>query len=195
MKKIMMILAGVCLGATSQAAITAWSAGLSTTTGYTGGAAYFLEVKEGGPTLAAMIASIKNSGLGTASTTTVTLLASGTLGSNSAFNTDTLSIAESSTSSYYTLFVDSTKQNFVFSAVGKIGDEVMFFEGSLTPMGEKTYGGYFNEVPTTDNWSENGGAIGSTSGGDTPGGNVPEPTVFALLALGVAGVALRRKTK
>jgi hypothetical protein len=52
--------------------------------------------------------------------------------------------------------------------------------------------GYVVTPGTTDLWDATDPA-GWTFSGTVGGENAPEPTVLALLALGVAGVALRRK--
>ncbi len=91
---------------------------------------------------------------------------------------------------YFALFLlDKDEQTVT------VGTQILKVVPAVTAddnMGSPTEPNYYEWVieEDTEKW-----ASVTTSGGDTPGGNVPEPTVFALLALGVAGVALRRKTK
>lgn len=171
--------------ATLQAGIASWTAGgqASFSSSYINGTAYFLEVKESGPTLTSMIESIKTNGL-SGSSDAVTLLGTdtilfadgyyGTLGGS--FDPE---LSPNSTSTYYVLFVDANKETFIFSNGTTVADwtgagvddpqyDVTVYEGLDVGQGS---------------WAGNGGTIGT----------IPEPTALALLALGVAGLALRRR--
>lgn len=182
MRTLLMTLAALLFAAIGRSALTTWSASLTTTTGYDGGSAYLLEVSNGGPTLTEMVNYVKSSGLTDPGTGLVNVLANATLDATSQYFTSSLNATVTSGSSYYTLFVDASRQNFAFSIEGTY-DNGILVDGATGPDGQSALEAYFDET-RSDNWALNGGTVGT---------NIPEPTVLALLALGVAGLALKRK--
>ena len=195
MKNALIAFRFALLGTTSaQAAIVSWSAGsnLSLDTSYDGGYAYFLEVKDGGPDLTQLISSIEQNGL-QGENSNVALLGQDALFSESGYVTGEgvvfdSPITENATSTYYTLFVNADKTTFVFSDGTKVIEWSANGWATTFPDGSVQYDlTVFEEAD--DGWLQNGGTVG----GGTIEPDVPEPTALALLALGVAGVALRRR--
>lgn len=184
MKRLLFSVLAAFVSFSTQAALTSWGAASSSSLSgsYVGGTAYLIEVSASGPSMEAMIVAIKQNGLGQSSSY-VTLKAQGGIEENSGERlvegTDFVNSGVDTSATYYVLFVDSTGQNFLFSNGMLTSDNG--FDYNLNPPIE-TANPFFEE--REGEWGSNGGTIGSS---------VPEPTALALLALGVAGWALKRR--
>ena len=99
--------------------------------------------------------------------------------------------ATTGTSAYLVLAIDrsgdtSTVTLYLSNAEGTLGD-VLISADDLTITGE------LDTVYAVDYYGPGGGSLWGTGDSVQVYANLPEPTALALLALGVAGVALRRR--
>lgn len=89
-----------------------------------------------------------------------------------------------STTGYYYLMVFSSTDNSLYA----VGGEKQYASGGTNGIYEPTVDG---SKPDTGAYVDMGGFIGGT----WTAAIVPEPTLLSLLAFGVAGLALRRKSR
>jgi hypothetical protein len=178
----------VLLGMSCMAAATKWSAG-SLDVSFNGGTAYLVDSTASGKTASQIAEILKTSGIATTLPDTYIVAGDAVVtgvdaslqaywGSYGAYNAGagydyTTKSPTQASFNAFVIVMSADGKSFVMSDVATLtGDRNEFHLGIDD-----------NWVPDASEWTQSG----------TVGENVPEPTVLALLALGVAGVALRRK--
>lgn len=178
MKRIAIFVLTALIGGLVSAGQFTWTAA-NLDSRFSTGTGYLLEVPTASaPTIQEIKDYLLTNGVTAPAETNVTLVGSGTViddyGQWSIVNATQMTSGSIAGNSYFVLVFDETQSAFVISQI---------VEGNPGPLGEQVeiFGDYYSDDPATY-W---GDPISLEI--------IPEPTVLALLALGVAGVALRRK--
>lgn len=186
-QKIIAAIFGLFIANVAFAAQFNWNAGYFTSD-FSNGTSYVLHVESGTTSAAAIATYILNNGLGYTGTDVVI----NQIGSAAVIDDGGYYYASGSGE-----FATAGTYNDIF-LLTLSADQSKFVISDFTSITVN------NDTPVTlsdDNWTAweddplawaaESGSVGGTTEPDTP--KVPEPTALALLALGVAGVALRRR--